>query len=357
MREAELLQALRKHLPEILPIKGPRWHLRVQLHGRSFDAIVDGELKGQKVRLLIELLAQPNLAKISHKISHLKRLKSSKSDNIPIFAAPYFNKAVRDLCREKSCAYIDLSGSAWLDWGPLLIDKEARKNLYPHESRHKSPFADKASLVIRHLLSQPNENGRVREVAQAVGLSPGYVSKVMRASQEAGYVSQDSKGAFRLRNIPEMLADWSAYYNWRKNESDPYYALPKHKGGLRDILKPLLENQDGYAVSLHAGNNLIEPYAKSDIWHIYVLDDRIRKRLASALSLRPVKEDAGNIVLLKPYYRASALHGARHVHGLRVVSDVQLYLDLKGYPVRGEEAADRILKRRLSLAWRREHAG
>ena len=40
-------------------------------------------------------------------------------------------------------------------------------------------------------------------------------------------------------------------------------------------------------------------------------------------------------------------YGSREVKNFRVVSDIQLYLDLYGYPVRGREQAEHLYDKRL----------
>ena len=52
--------------------------------------------------------------------------------------------------------------------GSILIEKEVPKNLYPHEARNRSPFADKASLLLRYLLDKPDHAGRVLEIPYGV---------------------------------------------------------------------------------------------------------------------------------------------------------------------------------------------
>jgi hypothetical protein len=52
----------------------------------------------------------------------------------------------------------------------------------------------------------------------------------------------------------------------------------------------------------------------------------------------------GKLVLLSPRYRHSAWYGERDVQGLKVVSDLQLVLDLWNYPVRGREQAEHVLR-------------
>jgi hypothetical protein len=51
--------------------------------------------------------------------------------------------------------------------------------------------------------------------------------------------------------------------------------------------------------------------------------------------------------VVEPYYGDAAWYGAEHVDGMSYVSDVQLFLDLIHYPVRGPEAADALLTKRL----------
>ena len=49
-----------------------------------------------------------------------------------------------------------------------------------------------------------------------------------------------------------------------------------------------------------------------------------------------------------PYYRESAFYDRQMSKGgMKVVSDLQLYLDLYDYPVRGREQAEHLYERRL----------
>jgi len=56
------------------------------------------------------------------------------------------------------------------------------------------------------------------------------------------------------------------------------------------------------------------------------------------------------LILVRPYYRNSAFYDGRRIDGLPVVSDIQLYLDLYGYPVRGREQAEHLFQKRLKDA-------
>jgi hypothetical protein len=50
---------------------------------------------------------------------------------------------------------------------------------------------------------------------------------------------------------------------------------------------------------------------------------------------------------MEPYYGPAVRYGAVSIDSVRIVSDVQLFLDLVHYPVRGPEAASALLRRRL----------
>ena len=52
---------------------------------------------------------------------------------------------------------------------------------------------------------------------------------------------------------------------------------------------------------------------------------------------------------MMPYYKHSVFYDSREVENLRVVSDIQLYLDLYRYPVRGREQAEHLYAKRLEM--------
>ena len=80
--------------------------------------------------------------------------------------------------------------------------------------------------------------------------------------------------------------------------------------------------------------------------HIYAKGAREIELLEKGMNLKPV-EQGGNLVIMRPYYRNSVFYGSQLVDGLRIVSDIQLYLDLYGYPLRGLEQAEHLLEKRI----------
>jgi hypothetical protein len=96
----------------------------------------------------------------------------------------------------------------------------------------------------------------------------------------------------------------------------------------------------------------VEAFVEYGVVHLYVApSSTLSGELESRPEVRPVPVEGANLVVAEPYYRDSAFFGARQVDGLWIVSDLQLYLDLRRFPVRGREASERILERRLRPLW------
>jgi hypothetical protein len=64
------------------------------------------------------------------------------------------------------------------------------------------------------------------------------------------------------------------------------------------------------------------------------------------LKLKEAREGA-NLIFLLPYYKHSVFYGKQRIRNLWVVSDLQLYLDLHNYPIRGLEQAEHLYEKRL----------
>jgi hypothetical protein len=58
-------------------------------------------------------------------------------------------------------------------------------------------------------------------------------------------------------------------------------------------------------------------------------------------------EHGANLIFLLPYYKHSVFYGKQRIRRVWVVSDLQLYLDLHNYPIRGLEQAEHLYEKRL----------
>jgi Uncharacterized protein conserved in bacteria (DUF2186). len=87
-------------------------------------------------------------------------------------------------------------------------------------------------------------------------------------------------------------------------------------------------------------------YAEFDSVDVYVRKAEVAEAMARDLNAREVQRGA-NLRISLPYYRISAFFGRQEVGELSLVSDLQLYLDLYDYPLRGREQAEQLFVRRL----------
>ena len=101
-----------------------------------------------------------------------------------------------------------------------------------------------------------------------------------------------------------------------------------------------------YALGLQAGAALIAPYSTYGEVHIYAKDQEVFDRIVQKLKLREAEVGA-NVIFLLPYYKHSVFYGKQSIRNLWVVSDLQLYLDLHNYPIRGLEQAEHLYEKRL----------
>ena len=96
------------------------------------------------------------------------------------------------------------------------------------------------------------------------------------------------------------------------------------------------------------------PYSNFKEVHVYANEAKDGEVLERKMNLKPVAQ-GGNLVIMRPYYRNSAFYGSRFIDGLRIVSDIQLYLDLYSYPLRGLEQAEHLLENRIKPVWGEIH--
>lgn len=314
---------------------------------------IDFVFGGKELLVLCEVKADARSITIDRAISQIREfMKQKGGENVrPCLVVPFLSEPMRKKLRSNNIWFIDLSGNIYLnDPGVFHIEREGRDNRFSGSQISSNIFADKRSLVIRYLFDHPNEFVGVRKIADACGANPGGVSVALKLLDEAGYVARDRHGRRKLVAWRALLEDWASYYKFKKQGESRFYWNVQSL----DEMLGLLANhpQGGFALTGHAGAHLIAPYVNYEGLHAYVRDLEVIDRLTQAFKMRPTEKGA-NVFLMRPYYKESAFFGARSIKGVEVVSDVQLYLDLKHFPVRGEEQAEHLLRRVIAPSMER----
>jgi len=207
----------------------------------------------------------------------------------------------------------------------------------------KNIFADKASLVLRKMLKDPERRWVVRDFTGPGGVSLGMSQEVLKAMEKKGYIERVKKGPDSysiLTNKGKLISDWVEEYSFNLNVIDTYYSA--NKNILNKFRKVLKENQ--YALTLHTGANLIISFVKTEDIFIYM---NLRDWEKDVLDIRQKLElkelvRGGNIHLIHPFYKNSVSFNTQKIKGYTVVSNLQLYLDLYNFQPRGREQAEHL---------------
>lgn len=347
MQEKELFAKFEACLPQLLPLEELKFKFGQSDPPGYFDSIIEASYHDLRFNMALELVApQVRLSDLRKKVSRLKEAAVRWNDFVPVLVAPYVSPKWQEVCRNEGVGFIDLSGNVYLKFKSIFIERIGFSNKFPVKRKGRSPFSDKASLVLRALLSKGGRSWGIRELAQEIALDPGYVSRMAREIENRGYVKRiDAK--LSLRSPDGILEDWVRSYNLKKNQLSGYFCMAESVDDILNRLRGLDSADDvHYALSVQAGANLVAPYSGFKEVHVYVQGEVDVALLEKRLNLRPV-EQGGNLVIMQPYYRNSVLYGSRFVNGLHVVSDIQLYLDLYRYPLRGLEQAEHLLQKRI----------
>jgi hypothetical protein len=319
---------------------------------------VDFELKIGGSAFLGEVLLSRSSVHFREKIQRLQA-SARQENHIPLLAAPSLSSERQDHLRGQGICFVDLSGNAWIKAPGVLIDQRSNEKSPRGFREVNSPFADKASLVLRAMMEDPARAWANNELAAQAGVSAGWASQICRRLEELRYAVRTEDRKLKLFRPQDILEDWVEFYRLRKRQE---YRFRLPADSVDAVMKAVRDSrcvrEHAGLFSSQAGASLIAPHASFREVHVYCeglpasLDDW-RKELA----LEDAPPSQSNLLLSDPYYRVAARFGSQVIEGFPLVSDLQLYLDLRSYPIRGEEAARDLFAKRLASKWRLEAAG
>lgn len=309
-------------------------------------------IAGKELKVLGEIRAVGEPWAIRVAIHQLREYQLLYPEYTPVLVAPFVGPRGRQLCKEHGIGYIDLSGNCYLEWNGIYIDKIGRGDRFHEVKEIKRLFSDKASLIVRAVLERAKERHGVRDLSRQLGVSPAWTSQVLIGLVRAGYAAQTNREIYISRPL-DLLEDWAeSYYFSRRNDVYSFFCdAPTPEALISRIAAISGAGERRYALTLHAGASLVAPFAKFHEVHMYVdpweHHVETERFWMEALELEKV-DRGGNLYLVWPYYKHGAFYGVREVNGVSVVSDIQLYIDLYNFPMRGREQAEHLMRKRLA---------
>src|SRR3990172_7528789 len=292
----------------------------------------------------VKSVGQPRAAREA--VNQLWRCRENRSDVVPVFIAPYISPASAEICKQDGTNYVDLSGNCRLVFDNSFVEREGRPNPFAEKRDLRSLYSPKSSRVLLVLLANPGEAWKVKELAKESEVSLGLTSNVKKLLEDREWVRKTEDG-LALVEPEKMLAEWSENYSFRKNKVRDYYSLKPVVDLEADLATACREREVPYALTGFSAAARFAPMVRSPRAMAYVgnpLDE-----VVAFLGLKEVTSGA-NVTLLEPYDEGG-FYGTEEEEGIRLASPVQVYLDLKGFRGRGEEAAEKVLNEVIRPQW------
>ena len=358
MKEPEIIEKLQKSIKEIFDSTGTVKVTRTGFAGTRLlnqeikpDLVVQAETKEKEKYLIVfevKSAGQPRYARMA--ANQLQSICGNRENVYGVFGAPFISEESKKICQDAGIGYLDLGGNCLLRFDNVYISLEGKPNPYPSTRPLKSIFATKSTRALRVLLCNPKRDWFVKNLAKEANISLGQASNLKKRLLEFEFIKEignEKAAKFRLSNPEILLNRWTEYYTYRQNRMRNYYSLDDVKE-IEEKLSDYCETKKiRYAFTLTSGASLVAPFLRYKRVFVY-LSNSIEKA-ALALGWKEVPSGP-NITILEPYDEG-IFYGLQDINGMKVVSEVQLYLDLKGYKERGEEAAQFLLENRLRKQW------
>ena len=320
--------------------------MRASLPGVQADLLLELKIGDdlQKVMVEVKSPGEPRIVRAA--IQQLREYLDRMEDAYPVVAAPYISDDTARICRQNGVGYIDLAGNCFLNFDQIYVERKNYPNPAIEKRQVRSIFSPKSGRIVRVMLSNPGRLWRVQELAKEAKVSLGLASRLKQRLLELEYASEKENG-LTLSRPGELLKQWADNYSFRKNKVYDYFSLDEIKELERNLSQYCERRGIAYALTLFSGAALVAPYARYTRGFAYV-GNNIRE-VADSLGLKQVSSGP-NFSILEPYDQG-VFYGSREIDSMRVVSDVQLYLDLVGFKGRGQESAEFLFEQRIEPQW------
>ena len=248
----------------------------------------------------------------------------------------------RHFLGEQDINFVDGLGNAQLNLPGLVVRLSGNKQKRPKSI--KTRLSGKADRIVVELLENPKHAWGITDLAEATGVSGGFVHRIVSRLVEEKILTTHGSGPSRTRSLanPGALLDlWAEEHHYHPFRTLGF-RLAQNSGQLAQDLAFLLDRAGiPFALTGSAAAAVVAPFVSTfatvDLWVDPVADPNV---LAKETRVEIVREGY-NVVFLQGRDRNPLVHRER-VDDLWVVNRFQLYLDLRNDPKRGAEQAEHV---------------
>jgi hypothetical protein len=314
----------------------------VDLGRKQIDILcrVSGPNQDRVLVAEVKTAGQPRQAREA--IHQLCAVIRSMPNAYGVFIAPYISPRTAEICAEEGIGYVDLAGNCRLSFDQIYIRKEGQPNPFIQKRDLRSLYAPKAERVLRVLMTHPHRDWKLTTLAREAKVSLGQAHNVKKLLLDREWVREESQG-LRLSEPGSLLHNWAENYDGRRHHARDFYSMES----VEELEGRLATEGPSCALTGLSGAARMAPFVRYQRATAYVSGsvDNVAQRLGAR------EVSSGAILRLIEPCDDGVFYGVHDVDGVSVVSPVQLYLDVRSTPGRGEEAADALLEQVIKPQW------
>lgn len=271
--------------------------------------------------------------------SGLKRLLAHEPD-VDLVIVERAPEGLRKAASDAGINLLDLEGRGRVVAPGLVYVVPPRFDWARGLPSKASPFAPKASRVVRVLLSDPGQAWRLSDVAALADLNPGNVHRALAALVDRGVVERDGD-AYVVADAGSLLEAWADQHQ----DSRERFWLPV-EGELRSFVRKLVGDVgDAAVVSGELAAEELAPYLPAESAIVHVLDPDAFESIPRPEPQPPLLTSSlptrhGQILVNEADAGCGAFRANKHQ--LPLAAPVQVYVDLARDRGRGREAAEHL---------------
>ena len=177
--------------------------------GHQADALVRLVAPGGDRRLVVEVKARLNQAKLGMAVHQLERFPQKG-----LIVTDYVNPKMAERLKALDMPFLDAAGNAYLNEPPVYVYIKGNKPLEkPHRKPPTRAFQPTGLKVLFALLCHPDlENAPYRDIAKAADVALGTVGWVITDLKELGYLVDMGKRGRRLAKKAKLIERWVTTY-------------------------------------------------------------------------------------------------------------------------------------------------
>lgn len=270
-----------------------------------------------------------------------------------LLIAQWLSPGVQRLLAAQRVSYVDLTGNVrvQLDDPALFVSSAgAERNPQPGARGKARVRGPKAGRLIR-VLVDTRPPYRVRELAAAAGLAPGYVSRMLDTLDREALIERGPRGEVESVDVSALLRRWTENYDVLGSNQASGFLSPAGASAACDGLGALADGPRLAVTGSFAAVQLAPVAAPTQLF-VYCDDVAV---VARALGLLPADE-APDVVVLRPFDDVVWAGLRRRTDGTQTVAPSQIVADcMTGtgrMPAEGEAVLEWMLRDEQS--WRHD---